>query len=120
MNLFLSGDGGYDNHFVEIGKKFGRIDLAFLETGQYNEKWKFIHSLPEQVFLEAKDLNATRVLPIHWGKFALADHPWKEPIERLSKISKENNITLVTPMIGEIVELNNENQIFSHWWENLE
>lgn len=120
MNLFLSGDGGYDNHFVEIGKKFGRIDLAFLETGQYNEKWKFIHSLPEQVFLEAKDLNATRVFPIHWGKFALADHPWKEPIERLSKISKENNITLVTPLIGEIVELNNENQIFSHWWENLE
>jgi len=27
---------------------------------------------------------------------------------------------LVTPLIGEIVELNNENQIFSHWWENLE
>lgn len=119
ITLFLSGDGGYDKHFAEIGKRFGNIDLAFLETGQYNEKWKFIHSLPEQVALEAKDLNATRVLPIHWGKFALADHPWKEPIERLSKISKENNIPLVTPMIGEIVELKNENQIFSSWWENL-
>lgn len=120
MNFFLSGDGGYDTHFAEIGKKFGRIDFAFLETGQYNEKWKFIHSLPEQVSLEAKELNATRVLPIHWGKFALADHNWKEPIEILSKISKENNIQLITPMIGEIVELKNENQIFSHWWENLE
>ena len=119
MNFFLSGDGGYDTHFSEIGNRFGRIDLAFLETGQYNDKWKFIHSSPEQVSLEAKDLNATRVFPIHWGKFALADHPWKEPIERLSKISKENNIRLVTPIIGEIVDLNNKNQTFFHWWENL-
>jgi L-ascorbate metabolism protein UlaG (beta-lactamase superfamily) len=119
MNFFLSGDGGYDTHFAEIGKKFGRIDLAFLETGQYNDKWKFIHSSPEEVAIEAKDLNATRVLPIHWGKFSLADHPWKEPIERLSKISKKENIRLVTPIIGEIVDLRNENQVFTSWWENL-
>lgn len=119
MNLFLSGDGGYDKHFAEIGKRFGKIDLAFLETGQYNEKWKFIHSLPSQVALESKDLNATRVLPIHWAKFALADHPWKEPIEKLSEISRENNIRLITPMIGQIVELKNESQVFSAWWVNL-
>lgn len=119
MNLFLSGDGGYDKHFAEIGKRFGKIDLAFLETGQYNEKWKFIHSLPSQVALESKDLNATRVLPIHWAKFALADHPWKEPIEKLSEISRENNIKLITPMIGEIVDLKNESQEFSAWWVNL-
>ncbi|MCK9163266.1 MAG: MBL fold metallo-hydrolase [Bacteroidales bacterium] len=119
MNLFLSGDGGYDSHFEEIGKEFGKIDLAFLETGQYNEKWKHIHSLPEQVCFEAKDLNATRIIPIHWGKFALADHPWKEPIEKLMEISKEKNLRLITPMIGEIIELKNESQVFSLWWEDL-
>ena len=30
-NLYLGGDSGYDNHFKEIGKKYGPFDLAILE-----------------------------------------------------------------------------------------
>lgn len=116
--FFISGDGGYDSHFAEIGKKFGKIDFAFLELGQYNEKWKYIHSFPEQVVLEAKELNAQRVLPIHWGKFALAEHNWKEPIERL--INNKENLNILTPMIGEVVDLNNESQVFTSWWKKIE
>lgn len=118
--IFISGDGGYDSHFAEIGKKFEKIDFAFLELGQYNEKWKYIHSMPEQVIQEAKDLNAQKVLPIHWGKFALAEHHWKEPIERLMNSNKKDNLNILTPMIGEIIDLNNDSQVFSLWWENLE
>ncbi|MBP1646169.1 MAG: Zn-dependent hydrolase of the beta-lactamase fold-like protein [Bacteroidetes bacterium] len=118
--IFISGDGGYDSHFAEIGKKFEKIDFAFLELGQYNEKWKFIHSFPEQVLLEAKDLNAKKVLPIHWGKFALSEHNWKEPIEKLISLNKKENINILTPMIGEIIDLNNDSQVFSSWWENIE
>ncbi len=118
--LFISGDGGYDSHFAEIGKKYRKIDFAFLETGQYNEKWKYIHSMPEQVIQEAKDLNAQKVLPIHWGKFALAEHHWKEPIERLMSSNKKDDLNILTPMIGEIVDLNNDSQVFPLWWENIE
>lgn len=118
--IFISGDGGYDSHFAEIGKKFEKIDFAFLELGQYNEKWKYIHSMPEQVIQEAKDLNAQKVLPIHWGKFALAEHHWKEPIERLMSSNKKDNLNILTPMIGEIVDLNNDSQVFPLWWENIE
>ncbi len=118
--IFISGDGGYDSHFAEIGNRFGKIDFAFLETGQYNEKWKYIHSMPEEVILEVKDLNAQKVLPIHWGKFALAEHHWKEPIERLMSLNKQENIIFLTPMIGEMIDLNNENQSFSAWWEDVE
>lgn len=117
--LFISGDGGYDSHFAEIGKKFEKIDFAFLELGQYNEKWKYIHSMPEQVIQEAKDLNAQKVLPIHWGKFALAEHHWKEPIERLMSSNKKDNLNILTPMIGEIIDLNNDSQVFPSWWENI-
>lgn len=119
LKFFISGDGGYGSHFAEIGERFGEIDFAFLESGQYNEKWKYIHSLPEQVIMQVKDLNAKRVLPIHWGKFALAEHHWKEPIEKLMELNKTANINFATPMIGQIIDLKNNNQRFSDWWNNI-
>ena len=32
--IYLGGDSGYGPHFKEIGKQFGRFDLAVLENGQ--------------------------------------------------------------------------------------
>ena len=37
QKIYMAGDGGYDSHFEEIGKRFPDIDLAILENGQYNE-----------------------------------------------------------------------------------
>jgi hypothetical protein len=34
-------------------------------------------------------------------------------------LAAENNIPLVTPMIGEIVDLKNDNQRFGEWWLNI-
>ena len=38
-NIYFSGDSGYDIHFKEIGEKLGPFDVAFIESGQYIEKW---------------------------------------------------------------------------------
>jgi len=119
MNLFLGGDGGYDKHFADIGEKFGPFDLAILEQGQYNEKWKYIHLLPEQVLKAAKELNAKRLFPVHNSKFALSTHPWDEPLELILKNNETVNMPIITPMIGEKVRLKDSTQIFSHWWKNL-
>ena len=116
FKIFFGGDGGYDTHFKEIGGKFGSIDLAILENGQYNLAWKNIHSLPEEVLQEAKDLNAKRVLPGHSCKYALSIHPWDEPLNRIVDINLNHHIPLVTPMIGELVYLQNEQQQFKEWW----
>ena len=117
--IFIGGDSGYDTHFAEIGKRFGPFDLAILECGQYNKNWKYIHSTPEEVMLEVKDLQAKKLLAVHWGKFVLAQHAWDEPIREVSKLSAANNVPLLTPMIGEKVELNNHSQQFTRWWENV-
>ncbi|MFT5513257.1 MAG: L-ascorbate metabolism protein UlaG (beta-lactamase superfamily) [Bacteroidia bacterium] len=37
-NIWFSGDGGYGDHFKEVGKRLGPFDFAFMECGQYNEK----------------------------------------------------------------------------------
>jgi len=48
-NLFFSGDSGYGSHFVEIGEKYAPFDFAMMECGQYNELWKEIHMMPEEI-----------------------------------------------------------------------
>ncbi|MDF3076686.1 MAG: outer membrane protein RomA [Sphingobacteriaceae bacterium] len=114
--LFLGGDSGYDTHFKEIGDKFGPFDLALLECGQYNVLWPYIHSMPEELITEAQELKAKVVMPVHWGKFALSNHPWNEPAERFVTAAEEAGIAYTTPRIGEPVVLD-ENYPTERWWQ---
>jgi L-ascorbate metabolism protein UlaG (beta-lactamase superfamily) len=114
--LFLGGDSGYGNHFKEIGNTYGPFDLAILECGQYNANWKYVHMMPEELLLATKDLNANKLLPVHWAKFALAMHDWNEPIKRVVKDANAKNTIILTPIIGEKLNLNAE-KVFDAWWE---
>jgi L-ascorbate metabolism protein UlaG (beta-lactamase superfamily) len=116
--LFLGGDSGYENHFKEIGKRFGSFDVALLECGQYGENWPYIHTLPEETVTAAKDLNAKILMPVHWAKFELSLHPWDEPINRATKFAATNHQPVTTPMIGEPVVLNSSYPD-KRWWENF-
>lgn len=114
-NLFLGGDSGYDTHFKEIGDKFGPFDLVILENGQYNEDWPLIHMMPEETVQAALDLKAKALLPVHWGKFTLANHPWNESPERVTKAGKACHLLVTTPKIGEPVVVGG-NYPQEHWW----
>ena len=119
MKIYYSGDGGYDPVFKEIGDKFGPIDLSILECGQYNVAWQSVHKLPHQVMEAAVDLKSKRMMPVHHSKFALSNHAWDEPLKKISEFSKGKNYQLVTPMIGEVVWLNNKDQVFKSWWKTI-
>ncbi len=119
MKIFIGGDGGYDKHFTEIGKTFGPIDLAILDNGQHNKNWKYIHLMPDEILKTYKELNAKRLFAAHTSKFALANHPWDEPLTQVKELSIEHNIPLVSPMIGEQVNLKDSTQEFSEWWKNI-
>ena len=116
MKIFVGGDSGYDSHFAEIGKNYGPFDLAILECGQYDKSWKYIHMMPDEVLQASQDLKASRLMPVHWGKFLLANHAWDHPIRSIIEFNKQKNIPLITPMIGEEVDLKDNAQIFSEWW----
>lgn len=116
--LFFSGDSGYGSHFAEIGEKFGSFDLAVLEDGQYDRRWALIHMMPEETAQAADDLRAKAVLPAHSGKFAMANHAWNEPFSRLANAAREKNWRLLTPEIGQPVDLDEKWPFFPHWWEN--
>ncbi len=118
MKIYIGGDSGYDTHFADIGNKYGPIDLAIIENGQYNVAWRYIHTLPDEVLKAAKDLKAKRLFPVHSSKFALGNHAWDEPLTKVSELNNhsENPISLVTPMIGEFVFLKDIKQQFKQWW----
>lgn len=118
--LYFSGDGGYGTHFADIGGRFGPIDLAVMENGQYNENWRYNHMLPEESVQAARDLRARAVMPVHSGKFVLAHHPWDEPLRRFTAAPGLDGMRLVTPVIGEAVRLDDAMQAFCRWWEGLE
>lgn len=115
-NIFLGGDSGYDSHFKEIGNKYGPFDLAILESGQYNCMWPLIHMMPEETVQAAVDLKAKILLPVHWGKFKLAMHPWNEPVKRVLAKAKALQMEVATPMIGELLSFTKPNSS-KIWWE---
>lgn len=118
--VFYSGDGGYGPHFKQIGEMLNGFDLVIMENGQYDQNWPYIHMMPEEVALAAEELKAKALLPGHAGKFAIANHPWDEPFERITQASQNKEYRLLTPMIGEPVALDNQQQLFSRWWEKVE
>lgn len=115
-NIYFSGDSGYDTHFKEIGDKYGPFDLAFMENGQYNEKWKDVHLLPEESLKAYADLRAKRYFPVHWGMFTLAFHTWYDPIVKLEAAAKEKKINLISPKLGEAITISDDYQ-FENWWQ---
>ena len=116
-SLFFSGDGGYGPHFKEIGTRYGPFDFVMLECGQYNERWKDIHMMPEESVQAAIDLRGKVMMPIHWGAFALALHPWTDPITRVTASARLRKVHITTPTIGEPVLLNEPTYPHKEWWK---
>ena len=119
QRFYFSGDSGYSPHFKEIGEKYGPFTAAFIESGQYNTHWRSVHLLPEEWHKAYKDLKANAYLPVHWGAFSLALHPWHEPATYLSKHREEYGIHLIVPKIGQITEFDQKPKELSPWWEPL-
>lgn len=117
--IYIGGDSGYGKHIADIGQRFPNIDLALIENGQFNQDWKCIHFLPEDLRKAMKELGAKRYLAGHNSKFSLAKHPWYEPMENLSKIAEQEHLAVITPKIGEIVHLDDTTQKFDAWWKKF-
>lgn len=119
MNVYYSGDGGYSSRFKEIAERHSPIDWAIMECGQYNKAWQSVHELPEEVAKATAELKAKNLLPVHHSKFTLGKHPWDEPLKEITRYSRDKNYRLATPMIGEVVNLDDSTQVFKQWWKNI-
>jgi len=114
--FFLGGDSGYGEHFKEIGRRCGPFDLVILECGQYGKYWPKIHMFPPQVVQAARDLGGKKLMPVHWGKFSLALHPWNESVKQVVVEAGKVGQHITVPMIGQPVVLGHFYPN-SDWWD---
>jgi L-ascorbate metabolism protein UlaG (beta-lactamase superfamily) len=74
--------------------------------------------IPEQTVQASIDLQAKVLMPIHWGKFKLSLHSWKEPIERATIAAEQNQVRLTTPLMGEPIKIDGHYPNMK-WWEKI-
>ena len=53
----------------------------------------------------AKDLKAKKIMTVHHSKYALAKHPWDEPLANEKKMQEQDSLNMVIPEIGEVMPL---------------
>ncbi|MFF2650289.1 MBL fold metallo-hydrolase [Streptomyces sp. NPDC058045] len=106
--VFHSGDTGYFPGFRDIGAQYGPFDATMIQIGAYSEYWPDIHMTPEEGLRAHLDLQggdpAGALLPIHWGTFNLAPHPWAEPGEWTRDVAEEAGQAAAFPRAGEPFE----------------
>lgn len=113
--VFFSGDTGMTPDFTEIGQRFGPFDLTMLEVGAWHPSWGDIHLGPSNALEAHRMVRGRRLLPVHWGTFDLAIHPWDEPLETLSREAREQQVALVTPRLGQPFEPERDTAS-EPWW----
>jgi L-ascorbate metabolism protein UlaG (beta-lactamase superfamily) len=112
--IYYGADSGEWPGFRDIGETYGPFDLTMLEIGAYDPLWADIHMGPDGAVRSFRALGAHGVLmPIHWGLFDLALHPWQQPIER---ISAADDLKLWSPTPGLPTEVVSGQELRSDWW----
>ncbi|WP_018546797.1 MBL fold metallo-hydrolase [Streptomyces sp. LaPpAH-108] len=106
--VYHSGDTGYFEGFQDIGAAYGPFDLTMIQIGAYSPYWPDIHMTPEEGLRSHLDLQGGTphgvLLPIHWGTFNLAMHPWAEPGEWTRDASDAADQPVASPHPGEPFE----------------
>jgi len=121
-SIYFSGDSGYFDGFKQIGEKYGPFDIAFIETGAYDNDWADIHMTPEQSVQTHLDLKGQVMVPVHNGTFDLAFHSWYDPLQRVSAAAQNSGAVLLTPIFGQKISLSSLTQHVEanvKWWTAL-
>jgi L-ascorbate metabolism protein UlaG (beta-lactamase superfamily) len=92
--LFFAGDTGYGQHFGEVRRRLGPVDVALLPIGAYEPRWfmKDIHMDPWEAVQAHLDLGARRSVGMHFGTFQLTTEAIDEPIDALDRARRERQI----------------------------
>ncbi|MFJ5222675.1 MBL fold metallo-hydrolase [Streptomyces sp. NPDC088400] len=118
--IYHSGDTGYFSGFADIGAEHGPFDATMIQIGAYSEYWPDIHMTPAEGMRAHLDLQGGRasgvMLPIHWGTFNLAPHPWAEPGEGTVAAAGEAGAALALPHPGQPFEPTGDEVPAAPWW----
>jgi N-acyl-phosphatidylethanolamine-hydrolysing phospholipase D len=89
--IYISGDTAYFDGFEQLGQEFD-IDLAVFNVGAYEPRWFMAqsHLNPRETVQAFKELNARKLLVVHWGTFRLGNEPVHfPPLQVKEELKKE-------------------------------
>ena len=112
-SFFFGADTGLTDEYSDIARRLGPFDAVALEIGAYHPSWGDIHLGPLNALKAYEMLGSGVFLPIHWGTFNLAIHPWSEPAETLYRLG--TNVPLMMPQLGAPTEPRESNGV-DPWW----
>jgi L-ascorbate metabolism protein UlaG (beta-lactamase superfamily) len=117
-SVFFGADSGLTPEFSEIGRRIGPFDLVAREIGAYHAAWGDIHMGPANALSAYHMLGSGVFLPIHWGTFNLAIHPWSEPAETIGTLGTAAGVPLITPKLGAPVDPTQSVGV-DPWWRAI-
>ncbi|MEQ8144595.1 MBL fold metallo-hydrolase [Streptomyces sp. OP7] len=120
--IYHSGDTGYFDGFRDIGAAHGPFDATMIQVGAYSDFWPDIHMTPEEGVRSHLDLQGGEpggvLLPIHWGTFNLAPHPWAEPAEWMRAAAGAVGQAVAFPVPGRPFEPAGDLPV-RPWWRDV-
>ena len=118
--ILFASDTGYGNIYKELGKKYGPIDITFINIGAYNfypmmpvKDKSIYHTNPEQALNIGKDLKSKKVIGMHWGTVVLSLEPIMEPPKRFKNSAKDYGYSKDDALIFKIGELKKLKEIIN-------
>ncbi len=113
--IFFACDTGVGDVYKDLGKKYGPMDLTFINIGAYNffpimpiKDKSVYHTNPEEALEVAQNLKSKKVIGMHWGTVVLSLEPIMEPPTRFKAGAKKYGFEkkdVITFNIGEVKKL---------------
>lgn len=108
-SIYFGGDSGYNGHYKLASQTFGPFNYALLGIGAYEPEWfmHVNHQSPTDALQAFKDLQASRLIPMHYGTFDLSDEPLYYPLQQLQQAAQTNGLAaaMLIPALGQPVYL---------------
>ncbi len=110
--LWHAGDSGYCPAFLEIGERYGPLDLGMIPIGAYQPRMimRAMHMNPEEAVRAFMDSRCRRAVAMHWGTYQLTDEPLGEPPLLLAKAMADLELD---PAVFEAVAIGHQLEIKS-------
>ena len=115
--ILFACDTGYGPVYKKLEKKYGPMDLTFINIGAYQffpilpvKDKSVYHTNPEEAIQIAKDLKSKKVIGMHWGTVVLSLEPVMEPRKRFKAGAEKYGFgkdDAIIFKIGQVTKLSN-------------
>lgn len=93
--IYFSGDSGFGSHYKEAAEVFPEIDYFLIGIGAYKPRFMMEenHNTPDEAVKAFTDAKAKTLIPMHYGRFDMADEPPSEPLRFLKEEAAKQGLT---------------------------